>query len=1117
MLGAGSDNTTRATAILSYAGSSWNTVKATAGTQLVKIQGSGIVVKSAYLDVSYVVSTAANITNEHVVFDVSGSSSGGTDVPVAESLTTTVYAQSAPSGYMKHQYDVTSFFDRASDANFNAGVGVVAGVQVTGPTRALTTVKLVVTYEENYSLVAHTETKTVRFPLDSIGGADRGTRGTACAAASTCSFVATSTIPDAAADADIVNVYVEIHGEMDSAVASTFQVGIRGNTASSSAYAWSEAIADDNTKTAVWTPAVGSPNFQRNTAMTFDILTGTVALNALGGELVVTYNYSTGASAQTETVRYFMDQDATSTVGNARSEFPTTTMTISNGSLSMKNIWMKAHVAATTTANITLYGKVGTSSEASRAIAILGGTNTRSGDDHSLIMDLSDKAGNFFTAATSIAGASQFSAGAAPMAVEVYFTFTWNGSFGGPQTQTVSFSAAQQGNNAIASQWNNRPVYVDLPETVTKTYRSAYLEVKYLHSQAANIVIGSVTMGVNGSTTVVQESADTVTSEAYDSTYFVPIASSTFSDGNTINWEERVFEVNETRSQANTASFSNVVVVTYDAAQELKVPTFTQYYFRFYQDNDALTPTVAWPSGASTLGENVEITAGDNPPANATRVRIRMALQVGTTTMTASSTQFNLQFAPRTSTCDAVSSWTNLGAPGSGALWRGFNATPVDGTQLAGGDPPPGGTTLLSVTDSAGTYQESIPTAVNPFAVIVGNHVEYDWNVQNNNAATNTPYCFRMTKSDGTAFFAYTFYPVVTTRGYMPEQKAWHFYDDETNETPLTALSGAGEGVAPTNVANRNIFKLRMTINETNASVGPNQKFRLQYSTYSDFSNNVNFVESTSTCVALSEWCYADGVDNNNDLITTLKLSDATVKGTHNESATNTTTFYAPASSATEYEFTLKGQRAYFNTTYFFRAYDVNHARPVPLATLATYPSLSVEGTTLSFSIAGLATSTVTNGVTTDIATTPTEAPFLSINAGAGKLAAQRLSVTTNAENGYQVFLGDDGWFTGSAGHIPDVVSSNAVPLPWVSACTTSLSGCFGYHAGDSTLALGSTRFLSTDTYAPFASTTLEEVMYNSGPVTSDSADMVYRVDIHSTQATGNYSVRLMYLVVPTF
>ena len=42
------------------------------------------------------------------------------------------------------------------------------------------------------------------------------------------------------------------------------------------------------------------------------------------------------------------------------------------------------------------------------------------------------------------------------------------------------------------------------------------------------------------------------------------------------------------------------------------------------------------------------------------------------------------------------------------------------------------------------------------------------------------------------------------------------------------------------------------------------------------------------------------------------------------------------------------------NTVYFFRAYDVTNARPVPTDIGASYPSLSTEGATLSVVVAGI-------------------------------------------------------------------------------------------------------------------------------------------------------------------
>jgi hypothetical protein len=678
----------------------------------------------------------------------------------------------------------------------------------------------------------------------------------------------------------------------------------------------------------------------------------------------------------------------------------------------------------------------------------------------------------------------------------------------------VLFSGAQQGVTNTANAWVNKGVRLELPETVTKTYRSVYLETDHTHSNAATtITIATTTFSGNGNTSVFRENGDT---EAFHAVYFNPISSSTLSGGDTIDWSKRYLEVGETKSVANYSYWSNVAVVTYDAAQEYKSPKFFQNYYRFYDDNDAIKPTDPWPAGAVDLGENTEITAADSPIGNGANARIRMSLTVATTTMLASSTQFKLQYGERSTTCGAISSWSDIGAPGSGSIWRGFNATPADGSNISTSTPAPG-QLLLSVSDRAGLYSESNPTTQNPFATFVGEDVEYDWNVQNNNAATDTPYCFRMVGSNGTPLDTYSTYPTARTAGYTAESRNWRWYDDENNETPTSPM--ALENVAPSNVVNANTIKLRVTLNETQGSDGVNQKFMLQYSEWSDFSRGVYDFVSTTTCGTSSIWCYGDGTDTDDSAISTLLLSDSAAKGRHNEAATTSSTMHPIASTATEFEFTIKHAGARVNTTYYFRVYDVNHARPVPLASGKSYPSLATQGATLTFSVTGLASSTATGGVTTDVDTFASSIPFGTVSVGpAGVIAAQRLSVSTDATEGYQVFVKTNADMVDQFGNrIPDITGTNASPSAWTTGCATSATGCFGYHSTDGTLSGGSIRFLVDDTYAKFSSTTLEEIMYDSGPVTADTADILYRLEAHDTQPAGTYTTSAQYIVVPIF
>ncbi len=358
---------------------------------------------------------------------------------------------------------------------------------------------------------------------------------------------------------------------------------------------------------------------------------------------------------------------------------------------------------------------------------------------------------------------------------------------------------------------------------------------------------------------------------------------------------------------------------------------------------------------------------------------------------------------------------------------------------------------------------------------------------------------------------------------FAPKSQNWRWYDDESNETPTSPL--AAENVAPASIVNQNIVKLRLAIKETADIGGANIKYRLQFSEFSDFSQGVINVVESGSCLSNSLWCYADGGGADNGVITTKVLSDADACsggsgngcGTHNESGTSASTFNHKKSAATEFEFTVKHAGARANATYFFRAFDVTSNKAVPLNTGETYPSLSVEGTTLTVTIGGIGSGTATEGVTTDVATTATTVPFGTLSIGSEIEAAQRLTVTTNATEGYQVFaFQTQGLIRSGPSEITPVTGTNASPVSWTAGCPSSQAGCYGYHAGDDVLAGGSTRFAANNTYARLESTA-REVAFNSGPVTSEATDIVYKLQITNQQESGGYESSLVYIVVPTF
>lgn len=569
------------------------------------------------------------------------------------------------------------------------------------------------------------------------------------------------------------------------------------------------------------------------------------------------------------------------------------------------------------------------------------------------------------------------------------------------------------------------------------------------------------------------------------------------------------------RSEAGQPTDYRVEIVEWPVADT----GIRQNYYRFYTDNDALEPTDPWPVGAANLGENTSISSTDEPLGEAERVRIRMSLRITNSNLPQGVTAFKLQYGLRTATCSGISSWSDVGAAGSGEIWRGFDATPVDGTEVATSTPATG-VLKLSLSDVAGTYEEENPSAINPYAVQIGDDVEYDWLIEHNGAAQRSDYCFRMVEADGTPLDGYINYPTLRTTGYTPVINDWRWYDDELNITPTTPL--ASENTAPVDVANTDVVKLRTVVSEVESASGVNVKFALQFSQYSDFSDGGEFVTSTSSCTASSTWCYSDAAGVDNDTIPSSVISSAdscvaavgTGCGTHNETPDDASTKNQPANSNMEFEFTIEQVNPRVNSVYYFRLYDVGAGDPV-LAS-SSYPSVVTAGPTLVFGIAGVDANQSIAGIVTDATTTATAIPFGAMTFGTDYKAAQQISVDTNATQGYQILMYSTQQLTNTYGdEIPAITSSNDSPAGWLVACTGAEIGCFGYHTTDATLFGASSRFSPTDSYAAL-STTAEEIMFSSIPAV-DSHEIVYRVQVSEIQPAGDYETEIVYIAVPVF
>lgn len=200
--------------------------------------------------------------------------------------------------------------------------------------------------------------------------------------------------------------------------------------------------------------------------------------------------------------------------------------------------------------------------------------------------------------------------------------------------------------------------------------------------------------------------------------------------------------------------------------------TYTQANYRWYQNNNAQTPTTPWNTN---LAENEPIILQTTPLTDGDIARLRINVEVTNATSTIGE-EVKLQYAS-SSVCTSATVWTDVGDISSGVIWRGYNNTSVtDGSTLS--------STLLASSTVSLTYEETGASAGTPNEIPAGGFGEWDFVIQNNGAEPGTEYCFRLVYTDDTPLFAYNVYPQLITNaspaGYQLQKR---FDNENTSET----------------------------------------------------------------------------------------------------------------------------------------------------------------------------------------------------------------------------------------------------------------------------------------------------------------------------------------------
>ncbi len=203
------------------------------------------------------------------------------------------------------------------------------------------------------------------------------------------------------------------------------------------------------------------------------------------------------------------------------------------------------------------------------------------------------------------------------------------------------------------------------------------------------------------------------------------------------------------------------------------------------------------------------------------------------------------------------------------------------------------------------------------------------------------------------------------------------------------------------------------------------------------------------------------------------------------------------------------------NTTYKIKVkarYGADSESGYSLTATAT-----TAGPSLSVTVSGVSSGTTIAGLSTTVTSTATSIGYGSLTIGdaSPNIAAQTITVTTNATGGYTATVQQDGNLRTTVGDQISVVSgTNISPAIFGTGVTT---GRFGYHTTDSTLCTGTTsRFSSNDTYAAL-DTTPYEIACSNGAVTNEQTQVVYKLVIGTLQQAGNYQNAITYITTATY
>jgi hypothetical protein len=291
--------------------------------------------------------------------------------------------------------------------------------------------------------------------------------------------------------------------------------------------------------------------------------------------------------------------------------------------------------------------------------------------------------------------------------------------------------------------------------------------------------------------------------------------------------------------------------------------------------------------------------------------------------------------------------------------------------------------------------------------------------------------------------------------------------------------------------------------------------------TTSDFSTAANCVGTEKIGIAVVgqslnlQFCAGKGGSIPTNTTTTIEIgTNATLYGTGSHQITN------PATS-TSYQIDLNNS----STTA-----DQGSLRVAIIPHVIMSASIDV---TLTFTVSGLATSTVVNGTSTTGNSTGASLAFGTLTPGVAKILGQQLTVATNARNGFRVTMIQNQNLLSSTGADIDLfrdANATSTPSPWSAPANTldneNTYGHYGVTTDDADLGTD-TGDAAHDTFGSstfIGNITTPRVLFaHNGPadgVTQNKGLAQIAVAIQVTalqEAANDYQNVLTYVATPTY